>query len=161
VYARAGIGESVGVGDGPTAEALLPLVPVWDDLALPNGGTADVSGPEGTELFDVSFSAIAADPPPPDGDAFPHGRLSFRALAVSPGQTARITVDLPSVVTRYYTLLSDRSGWSDFSWDGTTGAEFGPGNRVTLTIRDGGRGDDDGQADGTIVASGAPATAVP
>jgi peptidoglycan hydrolase-like protein with peptidoglycan-binding domain len=60
-------------------------------------------------------------------------------------------------VNGYYKLSSDGSAWQGFAWDGTTGARSGPAGHITLTIRDGGRGDGDGTADGTIRDPGAPA----
>ncbi len=83
--------------------------------------------------------------------------LSFELDVVEPGDTATVTVDLPGPVDAYYKLSSDRTSWTDFAWDGTTGAQFGPGNRLTLTLEDGGRGDADGIANGQIFDPGAPA----
>ena len=54
-------------------------------------------------------------------------------------------------------LAAGREDGSVVFWDGATGAQFGPGNRVTLTLRDGGRGDADGAANGSIVFAGAAA----
>jgi hypothetical protein len=38
VYVRARIGETVGLGDGPTDEKLSPLAPVYRNLVIPGGG---------------------------------------------------------------------------------------------------------------------------
>jgi hypothetical protein len=151
---RAAIGEIAGTA---AVEAHVPLVPRWDGLGVPGGGTADVSGPAGTEFRSVAFSAVPADMPIPTGTSFPVGMLTLHVLAVDPGDAVAITLDLPRSVMRFYTRSPDGSAWSTFMWDGATGAQFGPGNRVTLTLRDGGRGDADGAANGSIVFAGAAA----
>ena len=132
-------------------------MPVWDSLPIPGGQTAKVSGPEGTALSPVHFSAPPAEPAPPAAATFPFGVLYFRLVGVAPGGTATVEVELPAPVNAYYKLSPDGSAWNDFAWDGTTGARFGPGNLVRLTLQDGGRGDGDGAVNGVIEDPGAPA----
>jgi hypothetical protein len=76
---------------------------------------------------------------------------------VTPGGTATVDLELPAPVDGYFKLSADGTAWQGFGWDGTTGARFGPGNHFLLTLQDGGRGDDDGAADGRINDPGAPA----
>jgi hypothetical protein len=161
VYARAAIGETEGDGDGPSDDETSPLAPAWTGLAVPGGGTARVTGPAGTDLTRVGFTDPPAHPTPPSGTSFPFGVLSFHLGGVTPGEIAGVDVDLPGPAGDYYKLSSDGTAWDLFDWDGTTGARFGPGNHVVVTIRDGGRGDLDGKTDGAIDDPGAPALASP
>jgi hypothetical protein len=156
VYVRAAVGETVGDGDGPSDVETSPLRPLWRDVPIPGGQSANVSGPEGTELS-VAFVDRPAEPPPPTGATFPYGLLGVTIVGVTPGGTATVDVELPAPVDGYYKLSADGAAWQSFDWDGTTGARFGPGNHVRLTLQDGGRGDADGAADGRIDDPGAPA----
>jgi hypothetical protein len=157
IYVRGGIGETEGAGDGPTDDETSPLVPVWEDVPVPGGQTATLTGPEGTELTVVEFSTVPADPAPPAGATFPFGVLAFQLDGVTPGAIATVDVALPAAADAYYKLSPAGTAWQSFAWDGTTGARFGPANHVTLTIRDGGRGDRDGGANGQILDPGLPA----
>jgi hypothetical protein len=69
--------------------------------------------------------------------------------------------DLLTRPTNYYaygpTLANPTPHWYDFSFDGTTGAVITP-NNIELHFVDGGRGDDDLQANGSITHTGAPVT---
>jgi hypothetical protein len=137
-------------------------MPVWTDLPLPGGSQAIVSGPEGTELDSVGFNDSPASPAAPPNATFPYGVLSFSLRGVTAGGTATIDVELPEPVNAYYMLSPDGTGWQLFDWDGMTGAQF-DGNVVHLTVQDGGRGDADGVANGTVVNyvnDGAPAISV-
>jgi hypothetical protein len=103
------------------------------------------------------FEDPPAAPTAPSGASFPYGVLSFHLDGVTRGGVASVDLELPGPVDGYHKLSSDGETWVSFAWDGDTGARVGPGNHVTLTIRDGGRGDDDGTADGAISDPGAPA----
>ncbi len=88
----------------------------------------------------------------PRGYTFPDGLVSFQINGLQPGATAVVTLEFPTPFppgTRYYKV--NDNGFYEFS-----GAVFS-GNRVTLTIRDGGAGDSDGMANGVIVDPGGPA----
>jgi len=156
VYVRAAVGETVGDGDGPSDVETSPLLPVWRDVPTPGGQTANVSGPEGTELA-MAFTDPPSDPSPPVGATFPYGLLWLDVVGVTPGATATVDIELPAPVDGYYKLTADNTAWQSFDWDGTTGARFGPGNHVRLTFQDGGRGDGDGAVNGRIEDPGAPA----
>jgi hypothetical protein len=78
--------------------------------------------------------------------------VSFRINGLQPGATAIVALEFPTPFppgTRYFKV--NDNGFYEFS-----GAVFS-GNRVTLTIRDGGNGDSDGMANGVIVDPGGPA----
>jgi hypothetical protein len=154
-YVRAAIGESAGDGDGPSDEETSPIVPVWN-IPIANGGQASISGPGGSEFQLVTFVDMDT-PARPAGVSFPFGRLMFSLVHVTPGDIATVDIQLPDAVNSYYQLSSDETAWASFEWNGTTGAQFGPGGRLRLSIQDGGRGDRDGIANGRIDERGAPA----
>jgi cyclophilin family peptidyl-prolyl cis-trans isomerase len=62
----------------------------------------------------------------------------------------------PTRPTRYYVFETADNRWFEFAFDGTTGAEI-QGDRIVLHFVDGGRGDDDGLANGKISHTGAAA----
>jgi len=92
----------------------------------------------------------------PSGITFPHGLFSFNITGVTPPGIVTVTITLPSAApagTQYWkcqggnwinctTLLGDNDG----------------DNVLTLTLTDGGLGDSDGAANGTIVDPGGPGT---
>ena len=90
---------------------------------------------------------------------------SFRAFCavegLAPGATATVILYVPTGVRLNQYWKYSGGAWFNFSWNGTTGARFqdrnGDGTRdVVLTFVDGGRGDDEGLANGVIVDPGAP-----
>lgn len=157
IVLRAGVGETVGVGDGPTDIEASPLVPIWHGLAVPGGGTANLSGQAGIEVLSVNFSDTSFSLPPPTGVTFPVGLLSFELEGLATGATTTIDVELPKPTNTYYMLSLDGTTWETLDWDGTTGVQFEPSGLMRLTIQDGGRGDSDGTTNGRIVVSGPPA----
>lgn len=106
--------------------------------------------------------------PLPAGVILPHGVVSLRLTDGAPGSHARVVLIYPAPLppgTRYYkygpTADEPQAHWYAFA-----GARI-DGNVITLTLEDGGAGDSDGRADGTITDPGGPAlpasaaTAVP
>jgi cyclophilin family peptidyl-prolyl cis-trans isomerase len=98
---------------------------------------------------------------------FRHGFLSFEINNVPVGGEVAVTFYLPQGQSangyfKFGRLPGEPSffpeHWYDFSYDprSRTGAEFSD-NRVTLSFVDGGRGDNDQQANGRIVDPGGPA----
>lgn len=131
--------------------------------SLPGAGGQYVTivGPAGTQLTDVRYVPV----PPPGGPSranFPVGMFEFTVTGVPPGGAAQVTFILPAgtQVNSYYkygpTPGSPAPHWYKFLYDGTTGAKFN-GNRVTLFLVDGQRGDHDLLANGSIHDPGAPA----
>ncbi len=113
------------------------------------GQQVTVSVPVGLTVT-VASADPAALPATPAGLVLPFGAIAIDVQNVSPGEVARISVALPSPVTTVRKLIS--GVWDPFAPDGTTGASLSPdGLTVTLDLQDGGRGDSDGVADGTIV----------
>jgi len=100
----------------------------------------------------VAWSPVLDDSNPPTGVTFPYGKVSFKVTGLSNGQTVRITLTYPGAVDQYWKYQA--GAWSQFE-----GAAIS-GNVVTLTLVDGGAGDSDGLANGTIVDPGGPAVLV-
>jgi hypothetical protein len=92
---------------------------------------------------------------------FPHGFFSFNIRLPSTNYTSAIvTMTFPSplpVGTRYW-KYHEPEGWIDVT--SLLGDDDGD-NVLTLTLTDGGLGDDDGVQNGVIVDQGAPGFPVP
>ncbi len=119
--------------------------------SLDGAGYVTVAASGGT-LADVAAVDPATVAEPPVGVTLPSGLVSFRLEGLASGATVTVTITFHSgsSATSYFKLLADGS-WVDF----TNRASFS-GNTVTLTLTDGGPGDD-GPADGVIVDPGGPA----
>jgi len=95
----------------------------------------------------------------PGGLVFPHGFFSFNVTGIGAGSTVIVTVTLPSTVpvgTQYWKYHASEGGWIQIPMGDDDGD-----NVVTITLVDGGLGDDDGIANGTIVDQGGPGTPPP
>jgi hypothetical protein len=135
-----------------------------DDVATATTNTATGAG---TATFATSSGAISGltalaqsslactgNP----GVTFPHGFFSFNITGITPGSTVTITITLPSAMpvgTQYWKC----QGGMWVNCTSLLGSNDGD-NIITLTIKDGGLGDGDGVANGTIVDPGGPAIAV-
>jgi sugar lactone lactonase YvrE len=94
---------------------------------------------------------------PKSGFDFPQGFFSFNIINLIPGTTVTITITLPAnmpINTQYWECIN--GNWVDYT--SLLGSNDGD-NILTLTLTDGGRGDADGVANGTIVDPGGPAVA--
>lgn len=119
------------------------------------GESVVVTGPAGSTV-----TAAAADtgalPPLPDGLEFPLGAVDITVADVEPGAVVSVRVQLQTPVETVRKLIA--GVWDPFAPDGTTGATLSSdGRTITLLLVDGGRGDSDGVADGTIHDPLAPA----
>jgi len=115
-------------------------------------GTATFTTDSGS-ISGLTASATTACGSPP-GWNFPHGFFSFNITDIEPGSTVTITITLPSAVssnTQYWKCING-------SWVNVTSllGDNDGDNVLTLTITDGGIGDADGAANGTIVDPGGP-----
>jgi pimeloyl-ACP methyl ester carboxylesterase len=119
----------------------------------------------GTATFTINIGSInnlTASATTPCGTLagfnFPQGFFSFNITNITPGSTVTITITLPSNMpanTQYWKCINGQ--WVNCS--SILGSNDGD-NILTLTITDGGLGDADGLANGTIVDPGAPAVPV-
>jgi hypothetical protein len=141
-------------------EALVrPSIPAATSLTNPvtvpsatGGGALSLESSAGT-LTNVAAVDPATLPAPPTGASFPKGLISFKVTRLTNGATATVRVVLPVGTTANRYFKFDGSTWID----ATPLASFS-GNVVTLTLTDGGLGDEDHVANGTIVDPGGPAT---
>jgi hypothetical protein len=119
------------------------------------------------------FSRIPyPDPVPPEFVGVPAIFLSFQLIVPAPGASTKVTIfssPLSGVTAHYFKFGSTPDNpalhWYEFAYDGTTGAEILPAARASngmmiparlvLHLVDGGRGDEDGLANGVIQDPGA------
>jgi hypothetical protein len=107
--------------------------------------------------------------PPPAGVVFPFGLINFTVAGIMPGSAANVTIsglDISQLADYYKfgrTPANGAAHWYNFLFGqqtdsdsaAGTGMEFVGGN-IVLHLIDGGRGDDDRIANGTIVDIGGP-----
>lgn len=111
--------------------------------------TITVTVPDGL-VVTVDPVVPGSTPPPPTGIEFPFGLISIVVDGADPGAVVPVDVTFESPVDVVRKLIN--GAWNPFSFDGSTGAVLSPdGTSVQLYLRDGGRGDADGVADGHIV----------
>ncbi|HUT71907.1 MAG TPA: choice-of-anchor U domain-containing protein [Desulfatiglandales bacterium] len=94
-------------------------------------------------------------------DEMPLGLISFRLTVDNPGDTAQVTVYLsePAPSDAKWYKYDTVNGWQDYSAHAIFSADR---RSVTLELQDGGYGDADGLANGTIIdPSGAGAVTAP
>lgn len=107
----------------------------------------------------IALSAVPEDTLPaagkPAGVNFPHGLFSCNITNIAACPTVTLTIELPSAVPVGTTYWKCQGGtWVDCT--SLMGDDDGD-NILTLTLTDGGLGDSDGAADGTIIDPGGPA----
>ncbi|MFZ5483949.1 MAG: IPTL-CTERM sorting domain-containing protein [Pseudomonadota bacterium] len=143
-------------------------------------GYAEISG--GTWGVDqansAGFIATSGDPsgksPPnlPEGYTFPHGLFDFVLTGGANGSTATIEITYPANIPAnavYWKYGPSPEGFNctgaaceSAHWYRMPANQVAiSGNTITLTITDGGVGDDDLAANGTIVDQGGPGIPVP
>jgi len=104
-----------------------------------------------------SLTAIAENTLPAAGKpnlTFPHGFFSFQIKGLTPCQTVIVTITLPSslpIGTQYWKYCASEGGWIQIPMGGDDGD-----NLITITLVDGGLGDEDGVCNGVIVDQGGP-----
>lgn len=117
--------------------------------------------PSGTSLSGCQATGTPSPADAPSNVAFAYGFFSFTLTGVEPGGSTSLTLYLPTDanVNTYYKYGPTPAGtddhWYTFAYDGTTGAQINQ-NIITLHFVDGGRGDDDLDANGLIVDIGGP-----
>jgi len=154
-----GLGSVVAVGDNEYCQCNLFD---WNLISVTIGQVASATG---TGMITVNISTgylqslaalgqsqLTCTRSP--GLYFPHGFLSFTIINIIPGSTVTITITLPSAMpagTQYMKCIN--GNWVDCT--SLLGSNDGD-NVITLTVIDGGLGDADGVANGTIVDPGGP-----
>ena len=110
-------------------------------IKVDNGGAV-------TDLQPLNPSTIADKSNRPD--EMPYGLINIQAKPDAPGKTMTVTIYLPSPAPAGYTWFkySPTLGWYDFSSNAVFNADR---TQVTLTLVDGGAGDDDGIVNSVIV----------
>lgn len=112
----------------------------------------------------AAFVPLTGDPssPPagtaPSGESFDHGLINFVTSGCVPGSTLTFVVAMPTPLpasTQYWKYGPTPSNTSPHWYLIPSTIN---GNTITFSITDGGLGDDDLQANGTIVDPGGPST---
>ncbi len=162
------------LGAGPPSAPSGSVIPVWRSFTGPvatglgdatatlsGGGAACTFAPQGNgPLQSAFFIAVTGSPKsPPAGTApatFPFGLFDFVLLDCDPGSTATISIAYPTAIP------AGEQYWKY----GPTASQPAPhwyvlpatisGNTATFSITDGGLGDDDLAANGTMVDQGGP-----
>jgi hypothetical protein len=126
------------------------------------GSTSTGSGAATLDVAGAGCSLAAAAftyswPPQPAGVAFPHGTTAFTASGCANGTlSATITYPTPLPADTRYWKYGPTPTNATPHWYILTSAVI-DGNQVHLPLADGGLGDADGSANGTIVDPGGPA----
>ena len=117
--------------------------------AVPSAGTVSgvvsITSPDGTALTGISATPIAAGALPPGYDPTA-GDLGFQVTGLTTGQSIVVTIQLPSGSNPTNILKLVNGTYVDAASIATIN-----GDTVTLNLTDGGPGDEDGVANGTIV----------
>ena len=106
------------------------------------------------------FDNVEATHPPyvlADIPDMPLGMVKYDLQGVAVGGIAVVDLALPEgqTPTTFYKQNTTTGAIEPFEFDGQTGALVN-GNKITLYLQDGGRGDDDGVANGVIADPGGP-----
>lgn len=155
------------VGPGGTSElsacAAVELPPHIRVILGPNGERIVLTAPEGVRFTSARSVANPSPDDAPDDANFPLGFIEFALDGVPPGGSVVVEITLPpdTNVDRYFRhgpLGDGTTGWYEWDLDPSTGtgAQFVDG-KILLHFVDGGRGDDDGQANGSVSDPGGPA----
>lgn len=134
---------------GCVPEQTPPTTPPGSSTTVTLGDqTIEVTAPDGS-VVTATAAPPEGLPPAPQGLEFPIGALDVQIDGVTPGSVARLTLALSQPAQTFRKLVG--GAWDRFVTDGVTGGSLSPdGLTLTLDVRDGGRGDDDGLADGKI-----------
>jgi len=152
---------------GGTGEAVSDNVDYDPWLTLPYGQVATDTG-TGIASFSTSegiiedLTAVDEYTLPFSGKpylVFPHGFFSFNITGITPSTAVTVTITLPSPVpigTQYWKYHASEGGWIQIPMGSNDGD-----NIITITLVDGGLGDDDGAANGVIDDPGGPGVRPP
>ncbi len=120
------------------------------------GGSVQVMAPSGGVLSNVTNTDVGDLPKPlPPELTAPDGAIGYTVSGVSPSSTVSVTIHLTFHPAGY--LFIDASG----AFYNAGSLATITGDTVTLTIKDGGLGDDNAAANGVITDPGIPVQAPP
>lgn len=150
------------------APVVTQTLPVTQRSASANsgpGGTVSLSFSAGgnnatlSRMQSISVTGAQGSPatPPPAGLQFPYGLTDLAISNLDPGASATVTLSYPQALpanTQYW-KYGKQSAADTPHWYVFAGAIIS-GSTITLPLVDGGSGDDDGIADGTITDPGGP-----
>ncbi len=144
------------------------LTQQWSGLSLPEGPQAGqplglaLQPGQGWQITQASTATTASlGAPPPAGVALPQGVLKLRLEHGAAGTAATVVLTFPQALpagTVYYKFGRTADNATPH-WYAFAGAAIS-GNTITLTLTDGGAGDDDGAANSVIDDPGGPAVPV-
>jgi pimeloyl-ACP methyl ester carboxylesterase len=139
-----GVGHDPMLSDPETVELVRFILDEVHFLLTSSGDSIGVhveSGGNITELNAIDPSAIPDSSDKPDNLIY--DLIDMQVRVDVPGDAAKVTISLPSPAPPEFRWFkySQTNGWSDYS----VNAEFNPTrDQITLTLIDGGVGDDDG-----------------
>ena len=119
------------------------------------GQFADING------MDENSLPQEAEDNKPGGLTLPHGLFNFTITGLTPGQSVTLTVTLPSPVPMGSLWWKVNLTAGNNSWYSIPIGDDDGDNVVTITLTDGGLGDNDGLANGVIVDPSGIGTAAP
>ena len=116
-------------------------------------GTAYFASDAGSieDLISLDESDLPEENPNVD---FPHGLFGFNITGLNPNQTVNITIVFPQDIpttAEYWKYNASSGEWYQIPMGSNDGD-----NIITITLQDGGMGDDDGVENGVISDPGAP-----
>ncbi|MBA4741629.1 MAG: hypothetical protein H2060_02825 [Azoarcus sp.] len=144
-------------GDGVTLTGGLP----WVQVATTNGWSLTSRNDETNPTrgwIPLSESPDSPEIPPPDGVELIYGVLDIALTGGTVGSVAEVTITYPEPLpagTQYWKYDRILQIWYPLD----PSAYAVSGNTITLSLTDGGTGDHDGTANGTIIDPGGPASA--
>lgn len=163
------VGDANYLAATPVTQSFTITLPAGTSTSLsgmPGGGSVSVSGgwvfaPAGNgNGATAGFIPLTGHPKspnvaPPSGLTFPYGLFDFVVMNGTPGGTVVLTFELAAAppANAQYWKFGPTSSNTTPHWYRFDGAQFS-GRTVTLTIVDGGTGDDDLTANGSIVDGG-------
>jgi hypothetical protein len=149
---------SVAAPSGPNLTEIEPditsnptttTVPINSYVSLTSagasGGSFSLSSPASAQITDASVASVPPGSLPPGAIALV-GALSYTVTGLTPGSTADITITLPAGSAPSAVYKDVGGQYADVTSLATIS-----GSTITLHITDGGLGDADGTANGTIV----------
>lgn len=135
-----------------------PLLGAAQILTATGTGMAYLAPSSGVleDLTPIGESSLPSEGKP--DIEFPHGFFEFEITGLTPGESVTLTITLPSAVPTYAqywkygpTFAEPLGEWYQIYMGDNDGD-----NVITITLTDGGTGDDDLVANGTIVDQGGP-----